>query len=100
LIKVYGLIITDVFANTTFPFLNVKAGFGVYITDERICLRKVYMDGFIRRYVLIKWVRYIDRAVICTGSTTSAFLLYNVSRFFDKGYLKIPGFSCYTGNIS
>jgi len=96
LIKVYGIIFTNFFANATFPFFNVKTGFWVYITNKRICLRKVYMDSFTRRYVLIEWVRYIDRTVIGTGSASSAFLLYNVSGLLCQGYFEIPCFPFYT----
>ena len=99
LIKVYGLIITDAFANTAFPFVKVKTGFRINIADKGIRLRKVDMDGFIRGYVLVKWVRHINRAVICAGSTTSAFFFQNVSRCFNKGYLKIPCFPLYIGNV-
>jgi len=46
--KIDGLILTDAFANSTFLLFKVEAAF-VYIRDKRNGLRKVYMNGFIRR---------------------------------------------------
>jgi hypothetical protein len=63
-------------------------------------LREVYMDGFIRRQVLIVWIRDLDRAILYTGSTTGASLLYNVSGLFIQGDLEISCFSFYTVNFS
>ncbi len=58
------------------------------------------MDGFIRRYVLIIWIRYRDRAVFYTGRTTRAFVLYNVSGLFSQVYLEVSCFPYYTVNFS
>ncbi|MBA7713778.1 hypothetical protein ES703_122788 [subsurface metagenome] len=58
------------------------------------------MDGFILRYFLIKLIRVHDRAVFYTGSTTRAFVLYNVSGLLDQGYLKVSCFPFYTLNFS
>jgi hypothetical protein len=58
------------------------------------------MDGFILRYFLIKLIGIFDRAVFYTGSTTSAFVLYNVSGLFNKGCLEISCFPFYTVNFS
>jgi len=99
LIEVYGFIITYGFANAAFLFFNVKTGFRVYVTDKRICLRKVYMDSFTWRYILIKRVGCIDWAVICACCTACAFILYNVSRLFNQGYLEIPCFPLYAINF-
>jgi hypothetical protein len=63
-------------------------------------LREVYMDGFILRYFLIKLIRVFDRAVFYTGSTTRAFVLYNISGLFNEGYLEVSCFSFYTLNFS
>jgi len=49
LMKIYGFILTDSSANGTFLALKVKAALRVYISVERNCLGKVYMDGFILR---------------------------------------------------
>jgi hypothetical protein len=46
--KIYGLILTDAFANSTFLLFKIKTAF-MYIGDKGNGLRKVYMDGFIRR---------------------------------------------------
>jgi hypothetical protein len=45
--EIYGLILTDAFANSTFLLFKVKAAF-MDIRDKGNGLRKVYMDGFIR----------------------------------------------------
>ena len=58
------------------------------------------MDGFILRYFLIKLIRVFDRAVFYTGSTTRAFVLYNVSGLLDQGYLEVSCFPFYTVNFS
>jgi len=46
--KIYGLIFTDAFANSTFLLFKVEAAF-IYIGDKGNGLREVYMNGFIRR---------------------------------------------------
>jgi len=99
LIEIYGVILTDSYANTTFLVFKVKAVF-IYISDKGNCLREIYMDGFILRYFLIKLIRVLDRAVFYTGSTTRAFVLYNVSGLLDQGYLKLSCFPFYTVNFS
>jgi len=58
------------------------------------------MDGFIRRYFLIKLIRVFDRAVLDTGGATRAFVLYNVSGLSDQGNLKVSCFPFYTVNFS
>ena len=99
MIEIYGVILTDSYANTTFLVFKVKAVF-IYISDKGNCLREIYMDGFILRYFLIKLIRVLDRAVFYTGSTTRAFVLYNVSGLLDQGYLKVSCFPFYTVNFS
>ena len=49
---------------------------------------------------MIVWIRDLDRAVLYTGSTTLAFVLYNVSGLLDQGYLKVSCFPFYTVNFS
>jgi hypothetical protein len=58
------------------------------------------MDGFILRYVLIKLIRVCYRAVFYTGSTTRAFVLYDVSGLSNQRYLEVSCFSFYTVNFS
>ena len=58
------------------------------------------MDGFVLRYLLIKLIRVLDRAVLYTGSTTGAFVLYDISGFFNQGYLEVSCFPFYTVNFS
>ena len=99
LLKIYGVIFTDPFANTTFLLFKVKAAF-INICDKRNCLRVVYMDGFVLRYFLIKLIGVFNRAVFYTGSATCAFVLINVSGLFNKGYLEVSCFPCDTVNFS
>jgi len=47
--EVYGVILTNSYANVTFFFLNEKAGFRVYISNKGNRLREVYMAAFIKR---------------------------------------------------
>jgi hypothetical protein len=49
---------------------------------------------------LIVWIRDLERAVLYTGPTTRAFVLYNVSGLFIKGDLEISCFPCYIFNFS
>ncbi len=99
LIEIYGLILTDSFANTTFLFFKVKTAF-IYISDKGNCLSEVDMDGFILRYLLIKLIRVFDRAVFYTSRTTRAFALYYIPGLFKQRYLEVPCFSFYTVNFS
>ena len=57
------------------------------------------MNSLILRYFLIELVRIFDRAVFHTGSTTSAFALYNISGFFNQRYLEVSRFTGYTVNF-
>lgn len=58
------------------------------------------MDRFILRYVLIKFIRVFDRAVLYAGSTTRALILQNIPGLFCKRYLKVSYFPLYTVNFS
>ena len=49
---------------------------------------------------MIVWIRDLDRAVLYTGRTTRAFVLYNVSRLFIQGDLEVSCFPLYTVNFS
>jgi hypothetical protein len=48
LMKIYGVMLANAFANATFLLFKVNAVF-IYISDKGNCLREVYMNGFIRR---------------------------------------------------
>ena len=95
LMKVDGFVFTHAFANATFLLLEVKAAF-MYISDKRNGLREIYVNRFVRRQVLIVWIGYLDRAVLYTGITSGALVLYNVSGFFIQGD---PEVSCLPFNI-
>ena len=97
--KIDGLILTDAFANGTFLLFKVNTAL-MYVGDKRNGLRKVYMNGFIRRQVLIVWIRDFDRTVLHTGTTTRAVVLDNVSGLFNQGDLEISCFPFYTINFS
>jgi hypothetical protein len=99
LAKINGFILTDSFANTTFLLFKVKTAF-IYISDKGNGLSKIYMDGFILRYFLIKLIGIFDRAVFYTGRTTRAFALYYISGLFNQRYLEVSCFSFYTVNFS
>jgi len=99
LLKIDGVILTDSFAYKTFLLFKVKTTV-IDICDKGDCLRVVYMDGFIFRYVLIKSIRVLDRAVLYTGSTTRASVLYDVSWLFNQGYLEVSRFPFDTVNFS
>jgi len=58
------------------------------------------MYRLVLRYVLVKLIGDLDRAVLYTGSTARALVLYNISRLFYQGDLKVPFFSFYTVNLS
>src|SRR4030042_460640 len=98
LIEIDGLILTDSFANTTFLLFKVKTAF-IDISDQGNGLSEIDMDGLILRYFLIKLIRVFDRAVFYTGRTTRAFVLYNISGFFNHGYLEISCLSFDTVNF-
>ena len=95
LLKIYGGILTDCFANATFLLLKVKAVF-IDIRDQGNGLREVYMDGFIRGQVLVVRIGDHDRAVFHTGRTTRAFVLYNVSGLLNQGDRKVSCFAFHT----
>ena len=49
---------------------------------------------------MIVWIRDLDRAVLHTGGTTRAFVLYNVSGLFIQGDREVSCFPFYTVNFS
>ena len=58
------------------------------------------MDRFILRNFLIEFIRVFYRAVLDTGGTAGTLVLYDVSGFSDKRYLKVSRLSFYTVNFS
>jgi hypothetical protein len=99
LIEIYGAVFTYSFANTTFLLFKVKAAF-IYIRDKWNRLSEIYMYGFILRYFLIKLIRVFDRAVFYAGSTTRAFVLYDIPGLLGQRYLEASYFPFYTVNFS
>jgi hypothetical protein len=57
------------------------------------------MHCFIQGYFLIKLIGVFDRAVFYAGSTTRAFILYNVSGLFNQRYLEVSCFPFYAVNF-
>jgi hypothetical protein len=49
---------------------------------------------------LIVWIRDLDRAVLYTGTTTGAVVLYNVSGLFNQGNLEVACLPFDTVNFS
>jgi hypothetical protein len=89
LTKVYGVILTDPFADTAFLVFEVNAAF-INIGHKGNGLSVVYVDGFVVRYFLVKPVRVFDRTVLYTGGTTRTFVLINVSGLLGQSNLEIP----------
>jgi hypothetical protein len=63
-------------------------------------LSEIDMDGFVLRYVLVKWIRVLNRAVFYTGRTTCALVLQNIPGLSNQGDPEVPCFSFYTVNVS
>jgi hypothetical protein len=97
--KIDGLIFTYAFADGTFLLFKVEAVF-VYIGDKGNRLREVDMNGFVRRHVLIVWIRNLYRTVLYTGPATRTIVLYNVSGLFIESDLEVSCFPCYIFNFS
>src|SRR3990172_1843056 len=92
LFKVNGVVLADSLANPAFFLLKIKAGFGVYVTDERHCLGKMNMDRFGQRQVLIVRIRLLDRAVLETRGATRTYVLVDVSGLPVQGYGEVSRF--------
>ena len=99
MIKIYGVIFTDALADATFLVFKIKAVF-MDIRDKGNRLGKIDMDRFIRRQVLIIWIRDLNRAVLDADRTTRAFVLYNVSGLFNQGDLEVACLPFDTVNFS
>jgi hypothetical protein len=87
--QVYGFSCTDVSTGTTLPVFKIKAIF-IDIGDQGNGLGVVNMDGLIHGYVLIEWIRVLDRAVLGACGTARTLILYNVPWFFNQVYPKVP----------
>ena len=92
--EIYGVVLTYCFANTAFLLFEVNTAF-VYISDQGNCLSEVYVDGLILRYLLIKLIGVLDRAIFYAGSTTRAYALVNVSGLLNQRYIEVPCFPYY-----
>src|SRR4030042_1552828 len=58
------------------------------------------MYGLIQGYLLIIWIRVLDRTVFHTGSATSAFVFQDVPGLFNQDHLELTRFSFHTVNLS
>jgi len=96
--QINGLVLAHARTNLTFSLFKVKAVF-MDIRDQGNGLRKVYVDGFICRQVLIVWIRDLDGAVLDTGPTARAIFLDNVPGLFVQGDLEVSCFSFYSANF-
>ena len=90
LIEIDRVMFTDTLANRTLLILKIKAGFRVYIGNQRNRLGKIDMDGFAQRKILIIRIRYFYRTVLDTCRTPRATLFDNVARFFNQGTVNSP----------
>jgi hypothetical protein len=99
LIEIYGLILTDSFADAAFLLFQVKTAL-INIGNQGNGLGEVDMDGFILRYFLIKGIGVFDRAVFYAGGATRAFAFDNISGLFNQRDFEISCFSCYQANFS
>ena len=100
LIEIDRVMFADTLADRTFFILQIKAGFRVYIGNQRNRLGKIDMDGFVQRKILIIGIRDFYRTVLYTGTTTRAVVLDNVSGLFNQGDLEVSCFPFYTINFS
>ena len=96
--KVDGIMLTYPFTDTAFFFLQVKAAF-IDIGNQRNGLGEVNVDRFIRRQILIVWVRDLHRAVFHTGGTARALILNDVSGLCGQGDVEVPYLPFYTVNF-
>jgi hypothetical protein len=92
-------VLADSQANGTLLALQIQAGVGVYITDKGNRLRKVDMDSFVERQILIVRVGDLDRAVLRAGRTACAPVFDDVSRPFGQGDFEISRFTLHPVNV-
>ena len=48
------------------------------------------MDGFIVRYLLVEFIRILNRAILNTDRTTGTLILVDVSWFLLQGDAEVP----------
>ncbi|OPX90013.1 MAG: hypothetical protein A4E53_01228 [Pelotomaculum sp. PtaB.Bin104] len=58
------------------------------------------MDSFILRYILVKFIRVFDRAVLDADSAARALALINILGVFSQLDLKVSCFPNYAVNLS
>jgi len=83
LLEIDGVVLADVFADAALLLFQVKTAL-IDIGDKRDGLRKINMDGFVLRYLLIEFVRVMNRAVFSTGRAPRAPVLYDVPGVLDQ----------------
>jgi len=98
LIEVYGGILTDTLADSTFLVLEVETAL-IDIRDEGNCLSEVYVNSLVRRYFLVELIGVLDRAVLYAGGTPRALVLNDIPRLLGKGYLEVSRFPLYPVNL-
>ena len=98
LVEIYGVILTYPFADTAFLLFQVKTAL-IDIRDEGNCLREVYMDRLVLRYVLVELIRVLDRAVFHTGSAARALVLQDIPGLLGKRHLEVSCFPFYAVNF-
>jgi hypothetical protein len=96
--KIDRIRLANAFADSAFLLFKVKTAF-MDVGYKGNGLRKVNMNRFIRRQILIVWIRDFDRAVLHTGRTTRASVFYDVSGFFIQGDLEVSCLPGYTVNF-
>jgi hypothetical protein len=99
LFQIYCLVLAHPLANTTFVLFEVKTTF-IDICNKGNRLSKIYMYGFIQRYILIILIRVLDGAIFYTGSTTSTFMLENIPWLLGQAYSKVSRLTFYTVDFS
>jgi hypothetical protein len=92
--EINSIILTNALAKATFLFFQIKTAI-IDISNKRYRLSKEDMNSFVLGYILIELIRIFNRAIFYTGSTTCAFVLFNISRFFNQVNLEVP---CFTFN--
>jgi hypothetical protein len=95
LVKIYSLVFADTLADAAFLFFKVQTAL-IYVRNERDSLRVINMDSLIFRYGLVELVGILYGAVFYTGSTAPAFVLVNITGFFDQCDLEVArlAFDC------
>ena len=98
MIKVYGIILTYPFANTTFLLFKVNTAF-IDVSNQRNCLREINVNRLVFRDILIEFIGIFYRTIFHTGRTTRAFILDNISGLFNQSYFEVSCFPFDTINF-